>query len=101
MRQVYRVGPYPVHYPQPPSCARPALPYVTIVTMTITLRDLEGTYQDNCHGCFKFLSEIREFPARSRYGHGDLCSECGQREAFEGDFIGERLAKHLAEINPR
>ena len=64
----------------------------------ITMRDLEGTYQDNCHGCFKFLSEIWEFPARSRYGHGDLCSECGEREAFEGDFIGERLGKHLATV---
>ena len=58
-------------------------------------------YQDNCPGCFKFLSEICHFPARSRYGHGDLCSECGEREAFEGDFISERLVKHLAEVKPQ
>ena len=27
------------------------------------------------------------FPALSRYGHGDICSSCGVREAFEGDFL--------------
>ena len=26
-------------------------------------------------------------PALSRFGHGDICSACGTREAFEGDFI--------------
>ena len=30
-----------------------------------------------------------EHPALSRYGHGDICSECGTREATEGDFIGQ------------
>jgi hypothetical protein len=69
--------------------------------MTISMHDLDRTYQDNCHGCFKFLSEIWEFPAHSRYGQGDLCSECGAREAFDGDFIGDRLAIHLAEVKPK
>lgn len=27
-------------------------------------------------------------PALSRFGHGDICSQCGTREALEGDFIG-------------
>ena len=58
-------------------------------------------YQDHCPGCIKLLSEILEFPARSRYRHGDLCSECGQREAFEGDFIGRRIAGHLAQVQQR
>ena len=65
----------------------------------LTLHELAKTdhdFQDNCHGCFKFLSEIGMFPAQSRYGHGDLCAECGLREAFEGDFIQARLLDHLA-----
>lgn len=27
------------------------------------------------------------YPALSRFGHGDICSDCGVKEAFEGDFI--------------
>ena len=50
-------------------------------------------------GLHQALSEIWEFPARSRYGRGDLCSECGQREAFEGDYIGLRIADHLARLS--
>jgi hypothetical protein len=61
----------------------------------------DGPFQDNCGGCIKFLSEIADFPARSRYGHGDLCNECGQREAFEGDFIGTRINDHLAQVPKR
>ena len=71
-------------------------------SMKVTWRDIEdGKYQDHCGGCIKFLSELRDFPAKSRYGHGDLCSECGQREAFEGDFIGKRIEDHLAEVPRR
>ena len=62
---------------------------------------MANKYQDNCTGCFKFLSEMWHFPARSRYGHGHLCSECGLREAFEGDFISTRLADHLAQVRSR
>jgi len=70
--------------------------------MKFTWLDVQdGPFQDNCGGCIKFLSEISEFPARSRYGHGDLCNECGRREAFEGDFIGKRIADHLAQVNAR
>ncbi len=68
----------------------------------ITARDLQDSpFQDNCYGCGKLLSEIWEFPARSRFGHGDLCSECGSREAFEGDFIANRITDHLAQIPER
>jgi hypothetical protein len=69
-----------------------------MANMKVTMRDLMGKYQDHCPGCIKLLSAIWEFPARSRYGHGDLCSECGQREAFEGDFIGRQIADHLAHV---
>lgn len=38
------------------------------------------------------LSYIIGYPALSRYGHGDICSDCGVREALQGDFIGKRKA---------
>jgi hypothetical protein len=53
-------------------------------------------YQDRCPGCDKLLFEMFSFPAKSRYGHGDLCSECGRREAFEGDFIAVGIAEALS-----
>jgi hypothetical protein len=36
------------------------------------------------------------FPALPRYGHGDLFSECGQRETFEGDFIAAHIVQAVA-----
>ena len=53
-------------------------------------------YQDRCPGCDKLFIEMFSFPARSRHGHGDLCSDCGYREAFEGNFIAERIAEALS-----
>ena len=51
--------------------------------MKLTWLDLQDDkYQDHCGGCYKHLFELFHFPAKSRYGHGDLCSECGEREAF-------------------
>lgn len=44
---------------------------------------------DECPGCNSRMGEKTE-RALSRYGHGELCSECGTREAMEGDFIGSR-----------
>lgn len=38
-----------------------------------------------CKGCGEPMENISH--AISRYGHGDICSECGRREAFFGDFI--------------
>ena len=55
-------------------------------------------FQDRCPGCEKLLREIGTFPAQSRYGHGDLCSECGLREAIEGDFIRELIIARIAEL---
>lgn len=41
-----------------------------------------------CPGCkIKIKGPIDT--ALSRYGHGNLCSKCGTREAVEGDFIGK------------
>ena len=53
-------------------------------------------YEDRCLGCEKLFSEMVSFPALSRYGYGDLCSECGEREAFEGDFIRAGFVKMFA-----
>lgn len=39
----------------------------------------------NCKGCGEELTSIAT--ALSRYGHGEICSECGVREAMHGDFI--------------
>lgn len=40
---------------------------------------------NHCKGCGEDLTNL--YPALSRYGHGDLCSDCGMLEAFNGDFI--------------
>lgn len=33
-------------------------------------------------------------PALSRYGHGDICSDCGITEALVGDFISVLKIKY-------
>ncbi len=44
-----------------------------------------------CSGCSApHLESDAAGRALSRYGYGTLCSDCGVREALEGDFIGER-----------
>lgn len=53
-----------------------------------------------CKGCDALLSELFSFPARSRFGHGDLCSDCGRREAFEGDFILRAWIAQIADRKP-
>jgi hypothetical protein len=40
---------------------------------------------EHCKGCGEELTSIHV--ALSRYGHGDICSDCGTIEAFKGDFI--------------
>lgn len=42
-----------------------------------------------CIGCDKKMSI---YPALSRYGHGNICSDCGVMEAMLGDFIGKGMA---------
>ena len=56
-----------------------------------------------CPGCDKRLADMGTFTARSRFGFGDLCAECGQREAFEGNFIAARVKERIAAkvANPR
>ncbi len=39
----------------------------------------------HCKGCNESLVNLS--PALSRYGHGDICPDCGTLEAFHGDFI--------------
>lgn len=50
----------------------------------------------SCKGCGR---PMNQYPSLSRYGHGEICGgggkdgyedNCGVREAFEGDFIGEQ-----------
>jgi hypothetical protein len=88
----FRLSFPPATIPLPPLTSAPAPQRFTVATLTsailfamkITALDLQDSkYQDNCPGCGKLFSEIWHFPARSRYGHGDLCCE---REAFEGDY---------------
>jgi hypothetical protein len=45
------------------------------------------TCTEHCKGCHH---PIVGYPALSRFGHGDICSDCGVREAFLGDFITMR-----------
>lgn len=42
---------------------------------------------ENCKGCGEELTSLR--PALSRYGHGDICPDCGLAEAISGDFISK------------
>lgn len=39
-----------------------------------------------CKGCG---DQVGEYPSLSRYGHGDICSNCGIMEAFQGNFIAQ------------
>lgn len=41
----------------------------------------------NIRKLYKCGHKPEAHPALSRFGHGDICSTCGTREAFEGDFI--------------
>jgi len=47
-----------------------------------------------CPGCSGIIQENDPHNALSRYGHGDICSNCGRREAFDGDFIKAVKARH-------
>lgn len=38
-----------------------------------------------CKGCGEDMTSV--YPALSRYGHGNICPDCGTTEAFKGDFI--------------
>jgi hypothetical protein len=44
--------------------------------------------EKECIGCGRMYSD---YPALSRYGHGDICSNCGMEEALTGDFIGKKI----------
>lgn len=48
-----------------------------------------------CKGCGEELTSLET--ALSRYGHGDICSECGTLEAFNGDFINKYASKDALE----
>ena len=62
-------------------------------TVEALIEEMKET--SRCPGCDGRLSDIFSFPARSRYGHGDLCSDCGGREAFEGDYIRQNILRRL------
>ncbi|MDO8628204.1 MAG: hypothetical protein Q7R56_00435 [Nanoarchaeota archaeon] len=54
---------------------------------------MENTEPQACIGCFGPLRPEKTMNSLSRYGHGYICSKCGESEAFEGDFITEILKK--------
>lgn len=43
-----------------------------------------------CPGCGNLLADNLAMNALSRYDHGYICTKCGQKEAFEGDFIANK-----------
>lgn len=47
------------------------------------LRFAINRWADECRGCGK----VEVLDALSRYKHGEICSGCAAREAFDGDFI--------------
>jgi hypothetical protein len=55
---------------------------------------MQDTTNTICPGC---KHHIPGFPALSRYGYGNLCSDCGTREALEGNFIADARFDSLHE----
>jgi hypothetical protein len=53
------------------------------------IKMLEASYIifKKCLGCGGPLDQEEVRNALSRYGHGYICSDCGTREALQGDFI--------------
>lgn len=51
------------------------------------IKDEKG---EECPGCLERDLTKTQGVALSRYGHGDICPDCGTQEALEGDFIGAR-----------
>jgi len=47
-----------------------------------------------CIGCNGPMSQ---YPALSRYKHGNICSDCGVREALTGDFISPKYCPRCIE----
>ncbi len=44
-----------------------------------------------CKGCGEDISIINpSYLALSRYGYGKICSDCGTREALQGNFISKK-----------
>lgn len=48
-----------------------------------------------CPGCKQPLSEEKALNALSRYHNTEICSDCGRKEAFEGDFISKVMANSI------
>lgn len=63
----------------------PTKPQTVIDGETFTVSD--DNPKSYCVGCGHALPE---YPALSRYNHGDICSDCGVREALQGDFIASK-----------
>lgn len=53
-----------------------------------------------CKGpnCIRFIADGEQRIALSRYGHGKICSDCGVREAFDGDIIKAANDRRLDEM---
>lgn len=69
---------------QPPKSHKPTIAIVDGVEYTpATVDGVEW-----CKGCGH---KMPEHPALSRYNHGEICSDCGLREALQGDFIASKV----------
>ena len=55
---------------------------------TLAEKDLND---ELCKGCGEMLKQPKALNALSRYGHGYICSSCGENEAFAGDFLNNRI----------
>jgi hypothetical protein len=64
-------------------CGHAVIPYIIALAIW---RGLKTQQMKKCKGCGIGLNA---FPALSRYSHGDICSDCGVAEAFNGDFISK------------
>jgi hypothetical protein len=56
--------------------------------------------KDKCLGCEAELRTPKVLNSLSRYGHGHICTECGAKEAFEGDFISKEADNYYSNVYP-
>ena len=60
-------------------------------------RDERSLKTKSCEGCGRTIEVDSEDNASSRYGHGEICSNCGVREALKGNFIRDEKRKEAYE----
>lgn len=61
-----------------------------VLNQLLKFLDKNYKFQKKCLGCGWPMDPEEVRNALSRYKHGYICSECGVREALNGDFITDR-----------